>query len=231
MAIEKPISSGVPGALILTHPAFDRPPVVNIRRPGRKRGTTSLNAIRRQRLLAESAEREALRLMPAHDLVAQHGAGEVLVEGRPTAGAVAIAVGAALSLLDACLRQPGAVMTSPDRVRAFLALNLAELDRESFHVMFLDSQNALITFEAFGVGTLAQTAVYPRDIARRALALNAAAVILAHNHPSGNPEPSRMDEALTLTIRHALSMFDVRVLDHVVVGRLQVVSMAERGML
>lgn len=231
MAIEKPISSGVPGALILTHPAFDRPPVVNVPRPGRKRGVTSLASIRLQRSLRDHAERLALRSTPPHDLVVQHGADASLVEGEPRPGVVALTVATALSVLDACLRRPGAVMGSPDRVRAFLVLNLAQLERESFNVMFLDSQNALITFEAFGAGTLAQSAVYPREIARRALALNAAAVILAHNHPSGNPEPSRADEALTLTIRHALSMFDVRVLDHVVVGRLQAVSMAERGML
>ena len=80
-------------------------------------------------------------------------------------------------------------------------------------------------------GTLTQTSVYPREVARRALALNAAAVVLAHNHPSGLAEPSRADEYLTQSLRSALQLLDVRVLDHIVVGKGQVVSMAERGLL
>lgn len=122
-------------------------------------------------------------------------------------------------------------MDSPQQVREFLALHLAERECEAFGVLFLDSKHALIEFVVMFEGTLSQTSVYPREVTKRALALNAAAVILAHNHPSGDPEPSVQDEHLTGVLRHALALVDVRVIDHVTVGRLRAVSMAERGML
>jgi DNA repair protein RadC len=139
-------------------------------------------------------------------------------------------VAAALAVLDARLRRPGAVMDSPGRVRQFLALHLAERTSEGFAVLFLDGQHAVIEFAVMFEGTLTQTSVYPREVVRRALALNAGAVILAHNHPSGNPEPSRADEYLTASLKQALALVEVRVLDHIVIGRLSAVSMAERGM-
>ena len=98
-------------------------------------------------------------------------------------------------------------------------------------VLFLDVQNRVIAAEEMFRGTLTQTSVYPREVVKRALALNAAAVILAHNHPSGSIEPSRADEALTQTLRAALGLIDCRVLDHVIVGGNSVTSMAERGLL
>ena len=98
-------------------------------------------------------------------------------------------------------------------------------------VIFLDTQQRLIAFEEMFRGTLAQTSVYPREVVKRALALNAAAVVLAHNHPSGVAEPSRADEALTQALRAALALVDVRVLDHFVVAPGSVVSFAERGLL
>jgi DNA repair protein RadC len=98
-------------------------------------------------------------------------------------------------------------------------------------VLFLDHQHRLLELEEMFRGTLTQTSVYPREVVRRAMALNAAAVILAHNHPSGLAEPSRADEYLTQSLKSALGLVDVRVLDHLVVGRGQVVSMAERGLL
>jgi DNA repair protein RadC len=97
--------------------------------------------------------------------------------------------------------------------------------------MFLDAQHRLLRFETLFRGTLTHTAVHPREILKRALALNAAAVVLAHNHPSGVAEPSRADELITGTLRQALQLVDVRVLDHVVVGRDATVSFAERGLL
>ena len=97
--------------------------------------------------------------------------------------------------------------------------------------MFLDAQHRLLVLEPLFHGTLTQTSVHPREIARRALALNAAAVVLAHNHPSGVAEPSRADELLTASVRQTLQLVDVRVLDHVVVGRAGCVSFAERGLL
>jgi DNA repair protein RadC len=123
------------------------------------------------------------------------------------------------------------VFDAPAAVRHYLQLQIAALSYEVFAVLFLDSQQRLIAFEELFRGTLAQTSVYPREVVKRALALNAAAVVLAHNHPSGVAEPSRADEALTQALRAALALVDVRVLDHFVVTPGTVVSFAERGLL
>ncbi len=122
------------------------------------------------------------------------------------------------------------VFDSPAAVKDYLALKLGGHEREVFAVLFVDAQHRLLSLEEMFHGSLSQTSVYPREVVKRALALNAAAVVLAHNHPSGLAEPSRADEFLTQTLRSALALVDVRVLDHVVVGRGQVVSMAERGL-
>ena len=123
------------------------------------------------------------------------------------------------------------VFDSPQAVRDYLRLQLADLAHEVFAVLFLDAQHRLIRFDEMFRGTLTQTSVYPREVLKQALALNAAAVILAHNHPSGVAEPSRADEFLTQQLKAALALVDVRVLDHLVVGRVEVVSFAERGLL
>lgn len=120
---------------------------------------------------------------------------------------------------------------SPAAVRDYLRLHLGPREHEVFAVLFLDAQHRLLQFDEMFRGTLTQTSVYPREVVRRALALNAAAVILAHNHPSGVAEPSRADEFLTQSLKSALQLVDVRVLDHMVVGRGDVVSFAERGLL
>ena len=120
---------------------------------------------------------------------------------------------------------------SPQQVKDYLRLQLAEREHEVFAVLFLDSQHRLLVCDEMFRGTLTQTSVYPREVVKRALALNASAVILAHNHPSGVAEPSRADEFLTQTLKSALQLVDVRVLDHLVVARTQVVSFAERGLL
>lgn len=122
------------------------------------------------------------------------------------------------------------VFDSPQRVKDYLALHLAGRAQEVFAVMFLDGQHRLLRLEEMFTGTLTQTSVYPREVVRRALALNAGAVVLAHNHPSGVAEPSRADEYLTATLKSALALVDVRVLDHLVVGQGHVVSLAERGL-
>jgi DNA repair protein RadC len=119
----------------------------------------------------------------------------------------------------------------PQVVKDYLSLQLAALDHEAFAVLFLDARHQLIVFEILFHGTLTQTAVHPREVVKRALALNAAAVVLAHNHPSGAAEPSRADELITTALRQALQLVDVRVIDHVVVGRGVSVSFAERGLL
>jgi DNA repair protein RadC len=123
------------------------------------------------------------------------------------------------------------VFDSPQRVKDYLGLQLGGQPHEIFVVLFLDAQHRLLRLEEMFRGTLTQTSVYPREVVKRALALNAGAVVLAHNHPSGVAEPSRADEFLTQTLRSALQLVDVRVLDHLVVGQGHVVSMAERGLL
>lgn len=123
------------------------------------------------------------------------------------------------------------VLGSPAAVRDYLRLTLARREHEVFMALFLDAQNRLLVAEELFRGTLTQTSVYPREVVKRALALNAAAVILAHNHPSGVAEPSRSDEMLTANLRQALAMVDVRVLDHLIVAGAAMVSFAERGLL
>ena len=123
------------------------------------------------------------------------------------------------------------IFESPQHVKDYLALQLAGQTREVFAVLFLDAQQRLLHWQEMFSGTLTQTSVYPREVVRRALELNAGAVVLAHNHPSGVAEPSRADQYLTQTLKSALALVDVRVLDHMVVGRGSVVSMAERGLL
>jgi DNA repair protein RadC len=120
---------------------------------------------------------------------------------------------------------------SPQRVKDYLALHLRPLGHESVAVLFLDSQHRLLTLEVMFRGTLAHTSVHPREIVKRALALNAAAVVLAHNHPSGAAQPSRADELVTQGVRAALQLVDVRVLDHLVVGSSAVLSFAELGLI
>jgi DNA repair protein RadC len=123
------------------------------------------------------------------------------------------------------------VFATPEAVKAYLQLHLARKAHEVFAVLFLDAQNRMLAMEELFRGTLTQTSVYPREIVLRALQHGAAAVVLAHNHPSGTVDPSRADEVLTHTLRAALGLVDVRVLDHVIVAQGGALSMAERGLL
>lgn len=136
----------------------------------------------------------------------------------------------ALQLLATEVRE-GDALSSPSVVKDYLRLKLGERPHEVFVVVFLDTLHRVIAIEELFRGTLSQTSVYPREVVKEALACNAAAVILAHNHPSGSPEPSRADEFLTSTLRQALALVDVRVLDHLIVTRTNVLSFAERGLL
>jgi len=122
------------------------------------------------------------------------------------------------------------VFDSADTVKHYLQLHLASKGHEVFAVLFLDSQHRLLALEELFRGTLAQTSVYPREVVLRALHHQAAAVVLAHNHPSGSVQPSRADEQLTQTLKAALALVDVRVLDHVIVAPGQALSMAEKGL-
>jgi DNA repair protein RadC len=123
------------------------------------------------------------------------------------------------------------VFGSPDAVKHYLQLHLGRKPHEVFAVLFLDAQNRLIAMEELFRGTLTQTSVYPREIVQHALKWEAAAVVLAHNHPSGEVRPSRADEVLTRTLVAALALVDVRVLDHVIVAPGEALSMAQTGLL
>lgn len=127
--------------------------------------------------------------------------------------------------------QAGVTLSSPQAVRQYLQLLLGGKAYESFAVLFLDVKNRLIACEELFRGTLTHTSVYPREIVKVALAHNAASVILAHNHPSGTPEPSAADHTLTQALKQALALIDVRVLDHFVVAGKHVYSFTEHGQL
>jgi len=123
------------------------------------------------------------------------------------------------------------VLSSPGKVRDYLRISLSRLGHEVFIGLFLDSQNRLLAADELFRGTLTQTSVYPREVVKRTLALNAGAVIFAHNHPSGIAEPGRSDELLTGSLKQALALVDVRVLDPLIVAGTSTVSFAERGLL
>ena len=123
------------------------------------------------------------------------------------------------------------VLENPKAVRDFLAIHYAGHEREVFSSLFLDNRHRLIAVEELFLGTVDGASVHPREVVKRALRLNAVAVILAHNHPSGVAEPSQADELITARIRDALALVDIRVLDHVVVGDGACVSFVERGLL
>lgn len=125
----------------------------------------------------------------------------------------------------------GDVFSSPNAVKDYLRFRLGAEEREHFMVLFLNSQNGLIESDKMFSGTVTQTSVYPREIVRKALKLNACAVILAHNHPSGTLQPSRADETLTQSLKSALSLVDVRVLDHIIVSPAGSYSFAETGLI
>lgn len=125
----------------------------------------------------------------------------------------------------------GEVLSSPEHVRHFLSLHLTSLGHEVFSGLFLDNRHRVIEYRELFTGTIDSAAVYPREIVKRCLSLNAAAVIFAHNHPSGVAEPSDTDVRLTRKLVDALALIDVRVLDHLIVGQGVTTSLAERGLM
>jgi len=127
--------------------------------------------------------------------------------------------------------EQGYLMNTPQLVRDFLRLSLAGQQHEIFMGIFLNAKHQAIATEELFTGTLTQTSVYPREIVKRALYHNAAAIIFAHNHPSGNPEPSQADKSLTQTLKKALDLIDVKVLDHFIVGDNDTLSFAEQNMI
>ena len=137
----------------------------------------------------------------------------------------------ALTLLECLLREPGASFTSSHAVRDWLRLQLAAQEREEFTALFLDNQHRLIVHETLFTGTINHTQVHPREVVKAALKHNAAAILVAHCHPSGHAEPSDADRRITERLRQALDLVDIRLLDHLVVGGMEIVSLAERGWL
>lgn len=140
-------------------------------------------------------------------------------------------IDAALQVLRLKLTRQDAVLSSPAAVRDYLCLNLAQLEHEVFWCIFLDAQHRVISSREMFRGTLTQTSVYPREVVKAALQVNGAAVILAHNHPSGVAEPSHADETLTRSLKSALALVDIQVLDHFIVAGTRTMSFAERGLL
>jgi DNA repair protein RadC len=125
----------------------------------------------------------------------------------------------------------GDALSSPDATRDFLSAQLRDREQEVFACLFLDNRHRVVAFDEMFYGTVDRAEVHPREVVKRALHHNAAALILAHNHPSGVPEPSRADERITIRLKNALDLIDVRVLDHFIVGDGCVTSLSERGLL
>ncbi len=125
----------------------------------------------------------------------------------------------------------GKLINEPKDCKDFLTLKLSHLEHEVFSVVFLDNRHKVLAYEELFRGTIDGASVYPREVVKRALQLNAAAIILAHNHPSGNSEPSQSDERITQRLVEALKLVDIRVLDHIIIGGETNTSMAERGLI
>jgi len=175
------------------------------------------------------------------ELLSRHGSLAALLSARPEAmrtpgiGDAKIALmQATLELARRALKEDLATrnaLNSPQAVRDYLRLSLSGLEHEVFVVMMLDAQHRVIAFEELFRGTLTQTSVYPREVVKSALKHNAAAVIFAHNHPSGAAEPSHSDELLTRSLKTALALVDIQTLDHFIIAGSKVISFAERGLL
>jgi len=205
-------------------------------------GATALSDAELVALLLRTGARGASALEVAHALITRFN-GLAGLLAAPVAEVVAVpgvgpAKGAELASVVELARRSLAqqaqrrdALASPQAVRDYLRLLLSERPYEVFVGLFLDSQNRLLAAEELFRGTLAQTSVYPREVVKAALARNAAAMIFAHNHPSGVAEPSRADELLTQALKQALSLVDIRTLDHFVVAHGGLTSFAERGLL
>lgn len=137
----------------------------------------------------------------------------------------------ALVLLEQHLHEPGVAFTSTQAARDWLRLKMGTFEREEFVVLYLNNQNQLLAHETLFTGTLNHTEVHPREVVKRALYFNAAAVIFAHNHPSGEVAPSQADKAITQRLVQALMLVEIRVPDHLIVGGRQIFSFAEHGLL
>jgi DNA repair protein RadC len=137
----------------------------------------------------------------------------------------------AIAILESRLQKAETFFTRPADTKSYLKLTFSGLEHESFRALFLNSQNGLISCEELSRGTIDGASVYPREVVKAALQFNAAAVIFSHNHPSGHSEPSQADRNITKRLTEALSLVDIRVLDHIVVGGDQTYSFAEHGLI
>lgn len=150
--------------------------------------------------------------------------------GQYAPASIEVILEAARRVIDHKLLRDGQFI-SPGAVKDYLQVKLAGLEHEVFAAMFLDNQHRLIAYREMFRGTLDSASVHPREVVKEALTLNAGAIILSHNHPSGHPEPSDADRHITKRLQDALALVEVRVLDHIVVGGFTSVSFAERGLI
>lgn len=206
------------------------------------RGAEALSDAELLAIFLRTGVRGASAVDLARDLLQRFGGLRPLLEARMTDFCAAHGLGTAkYAQLQAVLEmarrhlleslQRGEALTSPGASRAYLRSQLRGEPREVFAALFLDNQHRVIVYEPLFFGTIDSAAVHPREVVRRALHHNAAALIVAHNHPSGVAEPSQADRHITHRLRDALALVDIRLLDHVVIGDLDTVSLAERGWL
>ena len=206
------------------------------------RGAAALSDAELVSLVLRTGARGSSALDVARDLISRFGGVAPLLAAEPRdiaavhgmgpakcAGLASIAELARRSMSEQARSRDA--LASPQAVRDYLRFLLAARPHEVFVGLFLDSQNRLLAADELFRGTLAQTSVYPREVVKAALARNAAAMIFAHNHPSGVAEPSRADELLTQALKQALSLVDIRTLDHFVIAGGRVTSFAERGLI
>lgn len=137
----------------------------------------------------------------------------------------------ALNILSDRISRTGDAFTCPEDARKYCTLQLAEREHEIFACLFLNNRHQLIRYSEIFRGTIDGASVYPREVVKEALKVNAAAVIFVHNHPSGNPEPSEADKRITARLKDALALVDIKTLDHIVVGGVETYSFADRGLI
>jgi DNA repair protein RadC len=223
-------------------PITDWPPDERPREKLLKRGAESLSDAELVAIFLRTGVKGRTAVDIAREAITRFGSLSGLFAASANAVSAVSGLGAAkyvqlqavLEMARRALREKldrGSALGSPQAVRDYLRLKLQDRPHEVFLGVFLDAQNRVLAVEELSRGTLTQTSVYPREVVKRALHHNAAALIFAHNHPSGIAEPSRSDEALTAALRQALALVDVKVLDHFIVGAGAAMSFAERGLL
>ena len=206
------------------------------------RGPESLTDAELIAILLRTGTRGSTAVDLARDLLGEFRGLRALIEadeetvcrfkglGRTKFVAIRAAIELARRYLEAGLRKQD-VLTNPGSTRDYLTAQLRAYPHEVFACLFLDNRHHILSFDKMFNGTIDGASVYPREVVKRALSHNAAAVIFAHNHPSGIAEPSNADISLTRRLRAALELVDIRVLDHFIIGNRQAVSFAERGLL